>query len=331
MIDLKSGPIEVKLLTAGANWMRVGSMLGLGLTGYFSKLPKGSTASAHTMHPGEACFFGPERVDDGTYHMAITTPPWLARTAAEGRGFSKRPLRLRSMCTFPHFDHLALAVRTDLGITSIHQLREQKVPLNISTAPIHLGHPTGWVLDVLLEEYGMKIEDFESWGGSVIFGDRQPNFMEKVPDGRIDRVSAMKSGVLNAVFDEALMSRPWMEVADAVDLTFLPVDRDVLDRLEQKYGVRPGVIPKGSLRGVTHDVPTVDFSGWLLYCSQNLPDELVYLTMQGLEQQRAQIESMFPSKHLGLTGPIDLATMHQNVELPLHPGAEQFYRERGYV
>lgn len=332
MINLKNGPVEVKLLTAGANWLKVGSMLGLGLTGYFSSLPKGSTVSIHTMHTGEACMMGPALVDSGAYHMGITTPPWLARTAAEGRGkgFSEKPLRLRSMCVFPHEDQLALAVRKDLGISSIRQLKEQQVPLRISTAPTHLGHPAGWVLDMLLAEYGMEIEDFERWGGSVTYGDRQPNLLEKVPEGRIDRVTAMKSGALNAVFDEALMTLPWKEVADAVDLTFLPIEAEVLKALESKYGIRGKPIPKGSLRGVAEDVPAIDFTGWILYCHQDLPDDLVYLTLQGLEQQRVQIESMF-KPHQGLTSPIDLSTMHKGAELPLHPGAERFYRERGYI
>jgi uncharacterized protein len=332
MIDLNNGPVEVKLLTAGSNWLKVGSMVGLGLTGYFSALPKGSTVSIHTMHTGEACLIGPGLIDKGTYHMGITTPPWLARTAAEGKGkgFSERPLKLRSMCVFPHFDHLALAVQKDLGITSIRQIKEQKVPLRISTAPTHLAHPVGWVLDMLLAEYGMTIDDFEKWGGSVTYGDRQPNLLEKVPEGRLDRVTAMKTNALDAIFDEALMTLPWKQVADAVDLNFLPIDEDVLHALEKKYGMRRGAIPKGSLRGVTKDVPAIDFTGWILYCHQDLPDDLVYLAMQGLDQQRAQIESLF-QPHQGLTGAIDLSKMHKGVELPLHPGAERYYKSKGYM
>jgi TRAP-type uncharacterized transport system substrate-binding protein len=333
MLSLDNGPIEVKILGAGSNWLKLGSMIGLGLTGYYSQLPKGSSVSVHTAHPGEMCLAGPALVDSGVYHFGVTTPPWLARLAAEGRGaygFAEKPLRLRALAVLPHFDQLALAVRRDLGITSLRQLAERKVPLKMSTAPIHLGHPVGWVLDVLLAEYGMKIEDFERWGGEVIYGDRQPNFLEKVPEGRRDRVSAMKAGALNAVFDEALMTFPWKEIADSVDLTFLPVDDDVLDTLERKYGIRRTVIPKGRLRGVQKDLPAIDFAGWILYCREDLPERLVYLTLGALDQQRAQIESLFQEGQ-GLTGKIDLATTWQGTELPLHAGAERYYREKGYL
>jgi TRAP-type uncharacterized transport system substrate-binding protein len=333
MLRLDEGPIEVKLLSAGSNWLKVGSMISLGLTGYYGQLPEGSSVSVHTAHTGRMCLSGPALVDDGTYHFAMTTPPWLARTAAEGRGalgFGERPLRLRAVARFPHFDQLALAVRTDLGISSIRQLKEQKVPLRISTAPTHLDHPVGWVLDVLLAEYGMSIDDFERWGGSVTSGDRQPNFLEKAPGDRPDRVSAMKSGALNAVFDEALMTVPWHQIADAVDLTFLPIDPEVLETLDRKYGIRAAVIPKGALRGVIADIPAVDFAGWIFYCREDLPDQLVYLALKGLDEQRGQIESLFQPGQ-GLTGPVDLSTMWRDVELPLHPGAERYYRELNYI
>ena len=73
----------------------------------------------------------------------------------------------------------------------------------------------------------------------------------------------MKDGTLNAVFDEALMTLPWKQIADSVDLTFLPVDQDVLQALDKKYGIRSTKIPKGSLRGIDRDLPCIDFAGWI--------------------------------------------------------------------
>ena len=333
MIDIEHGPVEVKLLSAGSNWLKVGGMLGLGLTGYFGALPKGSSVSVHTAHTGEMCMVGPEMVAAGTYHFGITTPTWLARTAAEGRGafgFGERQLPLKAVAVFPHYDQLALAVRKDLGITSIRQLVDEKVPLRISTAPTHMAHPVGWVLDVLLAEYGIEIEDFERWGGEVIFGDRQPNFMETVPSGRRDRMTSIQSGAINAIFDEALMTVPWQRIAASVDLTFLPIDRDVLNTLERKYYVRQCFLPEGRLRGIGPNIPGIDFTGWILYCREDLPDRLVYLMLQGLDEQKSQIESLFQPGQ-GLTGTIDMTECCKNTELPLHAGAVQYYREKGYM
>ena len=140
----------------------------------------------------------------------------------------------------------------------------------------------------------------------------------------------MKSGQLNSVFDEALMTRPWKEISDAVDLTFLRIETDVLQSLEQKHGIRSSFIPKNSLRGVTQDVPTVDFAGWILYCHSELPEKLVYLTVEAIEQQARQIETLFQPGQ-GLTGQIDMSVLCKNTDLALHPGAEKYYREHAHL
>ena len=332
-LSIKQGPVEIKILGAGSNWLKVSSMIGLGLTGYYSKLPKGSSVSIHTAHTGEMCLSGPELVDTGVYHFGMTPPPWLARIAREGRGahgFGESACDICAVAVFPHFDQLALAVRKDLALSSLGEVIEQKIPLRISTAPIHLGHPVGWTLDILLAEYGSKIEDFNNWGGKVVFDDRQPNFLEKVPGSRPDRVTAMKSGELNAVFDEALMTRPWKEIADNVDLTFLEIEPDVLHKLHEKYGISSSFIPKNSLRGVLSDLPTIDFAGWIMYCHSKLPEELVYLTVEAIEQQAKQIETLFQPGQ-GLTSTILMSELCQNTDLPLHEGAQKYYVEKGYL
>lgn len=334
MIDLSAGPVEIKILASGVNWLKVGSMTALGLTGYYSQLPEGSTVSVHAGHPGKMCLAGPALVGAGVYHFGITTPTWLIRCAMEGRGgfgFAEKPLAIRAVCGLPHNDQLALAVRRDLGVSSIGQLKERKVPLRISTAPTHLGHPTGWVLDAVLAEYGMEIEDFERWGGEVIYNDRQPNFMETVPKGNRERVAAVKSGEINAVFDEAIMTPAWKAVTDSADFVFLPIDEHVLDAVERKYGMRRTVLPKGRLRGIDRDVPTIDFSQWVVYCHRDIPEELVYLTLGAIETQRRQIEGLFQPGQ-GLTSPIDMSKLADGFEPDvLHPGAYRFYRERGVL
>src|SRR3546814_2745291 len=144
--------MEIKILAGGSNFLRVGSMLSLGLIGYNSRLPKGTTASVHNMHPGIACIEGLRMVDEGKYDFAMTSPVWFANSAAEGRvdlGWTPRKLDLSAVASFSHDDQLALAVRKDLGIKSIRDIRENKIPLRISTGPYHLDHPLGCVLDLV--------------------------------------------------------------------------------------------------------------------------------------------------------------------------------------
>lgn len=329
--------MEVKILAAGANWLRIGSMLSLGLTGYHNPLGKGSTASVHAMNTGESCIVGMDRVDRGIYDFAMTSPPWMARAAAEGIGdfgWEPRKLRLSGVCVFPHHDQMVFAVRKDLGVKSLHEIRDRKLPLRLSSGPHHLLHSYGYVLDLVLAEYGMSVEDFAKWGGSISSADRQLNVLAEGPADRKDRVSEMRKGTLDGVFDEGIMSKTWKDIADTVELEFLPIDDDVLERLERKYGVRRAVIPKGRLRGVERDIPSVDFAGWLLYCHTDLSEDIVYQTLVALEEQKSQLESLFAPQvpFQGLSElPFDMQRIWQGTELPLHPGAVRFYRERGYM
>src|SRR3546814_2661697 len=99
---------------------------------------------------------------------------------------------------------------------------------------------------------------FEVWGGSTTCSDRQLNVMAEGRADSGDRVSSIRAGRIDAVFDEGIMSKTWKDIADTVDLEFLPIDKDVLDSLERKYGMRRSVLHKGRLRGIEQDVPTID-------------------------------------------------------------------------
>lgn len=328
---------EVKLLTSGGNWLRIGSMISLGLTGYHEPLGPGVTVSVHAMNTGISCIKGMDMIDRGLYHFGMTSPPWFAKAAAEGKGtfgWTPRPLKLSAVASFPHHDQLVLALRKDLGIKSLHEIRERQLPLRLSSGPLHLEHPLGWVLDAVLAEYGISTNDFERWGGRIGAADRQLNVLAEGPSDRRDRVTDMISGELDGVFDEGIMSVTWKKIADKVDLEYLPIEDDIMHALETKYGAQRAMIPTNRLRGVDADIPSVDFADWLLYCHSDLPDEMVYLALVAVEEQKAQIESMFAPQapFQGLSDiPFDMGSLCQNTGLPLHPGAKRFYKERGYL
>lgn len=314
--------------------MRIGSMLGLGLHGYESLLPEGSSLAIYNDHPGKAGMVGMTHVSEGKFDIGMTSPPWMANAAANGVtafGLTEGPLNIRALGVLSHFDQLALAVRADSGITSVRQIFEEKMPLRISTGPTHMDHSLGWVLDLLFAEYGAVIEDFEKWGGFASFADRQLNFLET--GDMVDRATLLATDKLDAVFDEGLMSKSWRDLTEQVEMNFLPIEDEVLTSLEEKYGVGRTVIPAGRFKGQDVDVPTIDFAGWLIFCRGDLDDELVYLTLQALETQIPQIHSLFePTRPwIGLSDPIDMSKICQNTVLPLHPGAEKYYREHGYL
>src|SRR5262249_36020317 len=150
-------------------------------------------------------------------------------------------------------------------------------------------------------------------------------YTEGMPNGP-DRLGAVARGELDAVWDEALPR--WASEAIGLGMRFLPIDEPQLASLEAD-GLMRAAISNREFPGLGDDVWTVDFSGWPVFCLESAPDELIYNFCAGLEARKDRIpwedgNGPLPLHRLckdGKDGPL---------YLPLHPGAERFWRERGY-
>lgn len=322
-------PVDFKMLTPGFNWLRLGAVLAHALNGYHSPLPKGSTISTHTKHAGQMCFEGPELVHRGVYHVGMSSPPWLVKALAENKIGDGHELDLVALAVLPHRDVSTMMVRKSLGITSIEQIRDRKIPLRVGIPPRGMDHPGGWIIDKVLEEYGFSLADIEAWGGQVIDSDRAPIEALAVHVTQKSRIQKLRDGELDAIFDEAIMTKPWKDMTDAVDMQFLPVDEAVLKRLETKYGAKPAILPAGKFRLQDEDVACIDFSGWCLFCRRDLPERYAYLVTQAIVQHSSEVEGMYPGPFSPLTSPISAQVLCTDTALSFHPGAVRFYEEQG--
>lgn len=320
-------PVDFKMLTPGFNWLRLGAVLAHALNGYHSPLPKGSIISTHTDHAGRMCFKGPELVHRGVYHVGVSSPPWLVRALADNKIDKGHELDLVALAVLPHCDVSTMMVRKSLGILRIEDIRDRKIPLRVGIPPRGMDHPGGWIIDKVLEEYGFSLADIEAWGGQVIDSDRAPIEALAVHVQQKSRLQKLRDGDLDAIFDEAIMTKPWKDMTDAVDMRFLSVGEDVLKRLEAKYGARSSILPAGRFRLQDKDVTCVDFSGWCLFCRRDLPDSYAYLVTQAIVQHAAEVEGMYPGPFSPLTSPISPQVLCMDTSLPFHPGAVRFYEE----
>ena len=89
-----------------------------------------------------------------------------------------------------------------------------------------------------------------------------------------------------------------------------------------------GVIAKGRLPQVDEDVPTLDFSDWIMFCRDDLSDDVAYYLVKTIDENKDAFPKRIP---VGLTGPVDFAAAAKKMPIPLHPGAERYYREKGYI
>lgn len=258
-----------------------------------------------------------DEVVSGKVQVAIMNPVDPLTLAHRGTGPFDEPLPLSIVTVIPSEDQIAFAVSERTGVASLDEIRERRVPLRVSLRK-QPGHATHFYVEHVLNAAGFSLDDIRSWGGEIRYDARIPQDPE--------RLGAIERGEIDAVFDEAI--NRWIYKALDHGIRPLSLDGPLLARLEE-MGFRRGVIPKADYPKVSADVVTLDFSGWAVFTRADAPDDFITAFCRALEARKDRIPWQGE-------GPLPLERMCRNTPdtplvLPLHPAAERFWRDCGYL
>jgi TRAP-type uncharacterized transport system substrate-binding protein len=117
----------------------------------------------------------------------------------------------------------------------------------------------------------------------------------------------------------------FVEASILLNLRFLPIPNALIERVCREYGGVPGLIPYRLLRGVDAPTPSVYRPWQLIFGRDDMPEDFAY----GLAQAYDIHRELFRETHIPYSW--DPAEVAKTNGLPLHPGAEHYYRERGYL
>ena len=258
-----------------------------------------------------------QEVAEGRVQFAIINPSSMLKLAALGSAPFKKAVPLRVIAVLPSLDSMLFAVKRDTGLKSFRDICERKFPLRVSlrAQPDHSLHV---IVNHVLAVAGFSLEDIVSWGGAV----RYDAGMAYGPN----RIGATQRGEIDAIFDEGASA--WGNMALELGMNFLSLDENMLARLEA-VGLRGGLIQRKNFPKLTADVPTLDFSGWPIYTHRDTPDPMVADFCRALEESKARIP-------WAQNAPLPLAQMVRDtpeghLEVQLHPAAERFWRQCGYL
>lgn len=262
---------------------------------------------------------GSDALDDvlsGRVQVAIMNPATAIVAAARRCGASEH--ELAAIATIPSYDQLALAVRSELGFSTLAQLVDEQPPLRLSlrgARPNHMVHP---VLADVLAAAGVTLEDLERWGGVVTHDEGLPHTH--------DRLDALRDARIDALFDEGAYN--WVEPAARAGATFLHVDDDTARTLAQT-GYRTGYLTAKRYPALGMDVRTVDFSGFLLYTRADTAHDVVTAVCESMAAARARIPWQG-----GPTLPLERMVTDRPdapIPLPLHPAAAAVWTRLGLL
>src|SRR5665648_311837 len=110
------------------------------------------------------------------------------------------------------------------------------------------------------------------------------------------------------------------------DIRFLPLENKVIKELVEKYPYYSATtIPTGIYKSVTEPVPTLATPA-LWICDAKLSNDLVYKMTKALWEHRDVLEKVhYQGRNITLKTALD------GIGIPLHPGAELYYKEVGLI
>ena len=260
-------------------------------------------------------------VAEGEFSLAWVNPSVQLTMAYRGKGPFPKRLPVRTLAVFPSYDVMGFAVRESTGITSFSQIKKERFPLEVSIRRADKAarkeDSTMFTVAEVLRAAGFTLEDIRRWGGEIHLATRPSD-----PARRAD----IESGRVNAIFDEGIKS--WSRTALENGFRFLPVEGPILKHMAA-LGYRATRMPKTRFPGMAADVQTLDFSGWPMIVRADMWDDVAYALCETIEKRK----DLMPTDNYK---PLDIAQLCANNEespydVPLHPGAARFYRERGYL
>jgi|tagenome__1003787_1003787.scaffolds.fasta_scaffold20988448_8 TRAP-type uncharacterized transport system substrate-binding protein len=275
--------------------------------------------------PGRFAFYGAnhpdaiEEVHAGRIDVSTLNPAVMLTMAHRGTGPFGAPKNVAVVAVLPHYDQLGFAVASRLGFTSLEDIAAKRYPLRVSVRG-SIDACTPIMVDVVLRAHGFTLADLVAWGGEISYDQPMPNDPS--------RIGRLASGEIDAIFDEGVIM--WANLVAGAGARFLPVEHP--DAL-QAQGYRRGLLEKSLYPTLPHDIETVDYSGWPIYCRADAPDALIGKFCRALiARQDAIVWNIGGPRQPPL--PLDQVARESPStpqDVPLHAAATAVWQEHGYL
>lgn len=220
--------------------------------------------------------------------------------AYEGKGEASDLRAL--MRLWPNYVQLVTVEGT--GIKSVEDLRGKRVGVGAANSGVEIN------ARMILNAYGITYDDIK------------PDYLAYG-----EAIDNMKNGQCDAVFViSGLPNATVMDLSVQYDMVVVPIDGEGRDKLVEEYPYyAKSVIPADTYNN-TEDVEGL-FVYNIMLVRKDLSDAMVYDMLEGIFQNISTIKA----SHNAADKNIDITFGVDDIQLPLHPGAEAFWRDNGYI
>lgn len=237
----------------------------------------------------------------GELALALGDSVKFAWEGNEEVGFKEPLSKLRGIAAaYPNF--IQIAATAESGITTLADLKGKSLSVGAPKSGTELN------TRAILAAAGMSYDDMAK--------------VEYLPFA--ESVELQKNRQLDATVQSAgLGVASIKDLATAMATTIVAVPADIVEKLGAPFV--PGVIPAGTYVGQTADVPTVAIMNFFV-THEDVSDETAYqMTKLMFENLPALVAAHKSAASITLDNALN------GMPIPLHPGAERYYKEVGLI
>ncbi len=205
-----------------------------------------------------------------------------------------------------HSEPFTVVARADSGIKTFEDLKGKRV---------NVGNPGSGqraTMEVVLDAMGWSMDDF------ALASELKPAEQSAaLGDNKVDAI----------IYTVGHPNGSIQEATSTVDARLIPVTGPAIDKLvaENPYYAK-AVIPGGMYRGNPDDVETFGVKATFV-TSAKVPDDVVYAVVKAVFDNFDRFKSLHPA----FANLKEENMIKDGLSAPLHPGAEKYYRERGWI
>lgn len=207
--------------------------------------------------------------------------------------------------------HTHIAVTEASGITSLEQIRDEKLPIRININPT--GGNNELVPRLIFEAYGIGWKELRAQGAKL-FPLSIPDSIDMMKDGRIDV----------DVYHGEEPAYKYSDIMSVTRIRFLPIDEKIAQGIAREYGMSVTEFSESAYGGAARGIRGLTTHTELVV-NADMPEELVYRITRSIIEHRDDIATAVPL--WATLTPEDAP----HTSVPLHPGAARYYREIGML
>jgi TRAP transporter TAXI family solute receptor len=221
---------------------------------------------------------------------------------SEDAGFKTPLKKLRAIAAI-YLNYIQIVARADSGIKTLADLKGKAVSVGVPKSGTELN------ARAIFAAAGLSYKDFSK--------------VEYLPFG--ESIELMKNRQIDVTLQSAgLGVSALRDLAALVDIVVVPIPADVVKKTRDPTYL-PATIPANTYRGQSADVPAAAVHNFLV-THEGVSSDTVYAMTKALWSGLDQLVAAHSAAKA-----IDPKRALDGIPIPLHPGAEKYYKEVGLI